>query len=168
MIVCLISGISFTPREVGEHLVNVFRNGQHINGSPFKIIVGESELGNASKVRVAGEGLQNGMANEINEFMVDTRDAGTRPDELPTTNQLFIQDYFFIMNWKNGLRQHFFNIKSVIMKFCNKFKHLLSGSLWGIFRTIDMDEKWVHCIKNFISLISMKKFIQFAWYETMM
>lgn len=69
-------GISFTPREVGEHLVNVFRNGQHINGSPFKIIVGESELGNASKVRVAGEGLQNGMANEINEFMVDTRDAG--------------------------------------------------------------------------------------------
>ncbi|XP_078339973.1 filamin-A-like isoform X11 [Crassostrea virginica] len=69
-------GISFTPREVGEHLVNVFRNGQHINGSPFKIIVGESELGNASKVRVAGQGLQNGMANEINEFMVDTRDAG--------------------------------------------------------------------------------------------
>ncbi|XP_056000448.1 filamin-A-like isoform X18 [Ostrea edulis] len=69
-------GISFTPREVGEHLVNVFRNGQHINGSPFKIIVGESELGNASKVRVAGQGLQNGMANEVNEFMVDTRDAG--------------------------------------------------------------------------------------------
>ncbi|XP_061187564.1 filamin-A-like isoform X11 [Saccostrea echinata] len=69
-------GISFTPREVGEHLVNVFRNGQHINGSPFKIIVGESELGNASKVRVAGQGLQSGMANEINEFMVDTRDAG--------------------------------------------------------------------------------------------
>lgn len=98
MIVCLISGISFTPREVGEHLVNVFRNGQHINGSPFKIIVGESELGNASKVRVAGEGLQNGMANEINEFMVDTRDAGTRPDELSTINQLFIHDYFFIMN----------------------------------------------------------------------
>ena len=76
--ICFVVGISFTPREVGEHLVNVFRNGQHINGSPFKIIVGESELGNASKVRVAGQGLQNGMANEINEFMVDTRDAGKR------------------------------------------------------------------------------------------
>jgi filamin len=75
-----ISGISFTPREVGEHLVNVFRNGQHINGSPFKIMVGESELGNASKVRVAGQGLQNGMANEVNEFMVDTRDAGKQRD----------------------------------------------------------------------------------------
>ncbi|XP_021363284.1 filamin-A-like isoform X15 [Mizuhopecten yessoensis] len=69
-------GISFTPHEVGEHLVNVFRNGTHINGSPFKIYVGESELGNASKVRVDGPGLQTGMANEINEFTVDTRDAG--------------------------------------------------------------------------------------------
>ncbi|XP_069142475.1 filamin-A-like isoform X2 [Argopecten irradians] len=69
-------GISFTPHEVGEHLVNVFRNGTHINGSPFKIYVGESELGNASKVRCSGPGLQTGMANEINEFTLDTTDAG--------------------------------------------------------------------------------------------
>lgn len=69
-------GISFTPREVGVHLVNVFRNGHHINNSPFQITVGESELGNASKVKVSGPGLENGMANELNDFIVDTKDAG--------------------------------------------------------------------------------------------
>jgi len=70
------SGISFTPREIGEHLVNVFRNGQHIPNSPFKIYVGESEIGNASKVKCYGKGLSEGMANEINEFTVNTKDAG--------------------------------------------------------------------------------------------
>ena len=70
------TGISFTPREVGEHLVNVFRDGHHITNSPFKIYVGESELGNAGKVRVSGKGLEEGMANEVNEFIVDTREAG--------------------------------------------------------------------------------------------
>lgn len=72
----IITGISFTPREVGEHLVNVFRNGQHIANSPFKITVGETELGNAGKVKVYGKGLEEGMANELNEFIVDTREAG--------------------------------------------------------------------------------------------
>lgn len=71
-----MTGISFTPHETGEHLVNVYRNGQHIQGSPFRINVGETELGNASKVRVSGEGLERGMANEVNEFVVDTREAG--------------------------------------------------------------------------------------------
>ncbi|XP_052093728.1 filamin-A-like isoform X19 [Mytilus californianus] len=69
-------GISFTPREVGVHLVNVYRNGHHIQNSPFQITVGESELGNASKVKVSGPGLEKGMANELNEFVVDTKDAG--------------------------------------------------------------------------------------------
>ncbi|XP_076078682.1 filamin-C-like isoform X15 [Mytilus galloprovincialis] len=69
-------GISFTPREVGVHLVNVYRNGHHIQNSPFQITVGESELGNASKVKVSGPGLEKGMANELNEFTVDTKDAG--------------------------------------------------------------------------------------------
>ncbi|XP_025106448.1 filamin-A-like isoform X4 [Pomacea canaliculata] len=69
-------GITFTPRETGEHLVDVKRNGKHIANSPFKIMVGESELGNASKVKVYGKGLTEGMANEVNEFIVDTREAG--------------------------------------------------------------------------------------------
>merc|ERR1719229_565554 len=51
-------GISFTPREVGEHLVNVYRNGRHIPNSPFKIFVGDGDVGNARRVRVYGEGLE--------------------------------------------------------------------------------------------------------------
>ena len=74
--VCLSAGISFTPHETGEHLVNVFRNKNHIANSPFKILVGEGEIGNASKVKVSGKGLVEGMANELNEFNVNTKDAG--------------------------------------------------------------------------------------------
>lgn len=71
-----IPGISFTPHEVGAHLVNVYRHGEHIPNSPFKIFVGETEIGNASKVKVYGRGISEGMANEINEFFVNTKDAG--------------------------------------------------------------------------------------------
>ena len=76
MLDLFLSGISFTPREIGEHLVNVYRNGTHIPNSPFKIYVGESEIGNASKVKVTGRGIVEGMANEVNEFTINTKEAG--------------------------------------------------------------------------------------------
>ena len=57
-------------------MVNVLKDGQHIANSPFKIFVGESEIGNASKVKVYGKGLTEGTANEFNEFNVNTKDAG--------------------------------------------------------------------------------------------
>ena len=44
------TGISFTPKEVGEHLVSVKRSGKHIANSPFKINVSPSDVGDASKV----------------------------------------------------------------------------------------------------------------------
>jgi len=72
----MLAGISFTPREVGDYLVNVYRHGQHIPNSPFKIYVGETEIGNAGRVKVYGKGLSHGMANELNEFFVNTKDAG--------------------------------------------------------------------------------------------
>lgn len=71
-----LSGISFTPREVGDYLVNVYRHGNHIHNSPFKIYVGETEVGSADRVKVYGKGLSHGMANEDNEFFVNTKDAG--------------------------------------------------------------------------------------------
>ena len=43
------TGISFTPREVGEHLVSVKRNGKHITNSPFKIMVNPDDVGDASR-----------------------------------------------------------------------------------------------------------------------
>jgi filamin len=69
-------GISFTPRETGDHWVNVFRNGQPIPGSPFKIFISGTEIGNASKVKVTGQSLTTAMANEVNEFNINTKEAG--------------------------------------------------------------------------------------------
>jgi len=79
MYVYVLLGISFTPREVGDHYVSVYRNGQPIPGSPFKVVVGQSEIGDASKVRAGGRGLTQGMANEQNELFINTRDAGSQP-----------------------------------------------------------------------------------------
>uniref|UniRef100_A0A674E1W2 Filamin C n=1 Tax=Salmo trutta TaxID=8032 RepID=A0A674E1W2_SALTR len=69
-------GISFTPKEVGEHVVSVKKNGTHVTNSPFKIMVGQSEIGDASKVKVFGQGLVEGHIFEVAEFIVDTRNAG--------------------------------------------------------------------------------------------
>ncbi|XP_078275764.1 filamin-C isoform X2 [Rhinoraja longicauda] len=69
-------GISFTPKEVGEHVVSVKKNNRHVTNSPFKIMVGASEIGNASKVKVSGKGLAEGRTFEVSEFIVDTRGAG--------------------------------------------------------------------------------------------
>ncbi|XP_072136559.1 filamin-B isoform X1 [Mobula birostris] len=69
-------GISFIPREVGKHLVSIKKNGRHVENSPIAIMVGQSEIGDASRVRVSGEGLKAGHTFETSDFIVDTRDAG--------------------------------------------------------------------------------------------
>ncbi len=70
------TGISFTPKEVGEHQVSVTREGAHIRNSPFKIKVSPGDVGDASKVRCSGRGLREGRTHEDNLFHVDTRQAG--------------------------------------------------------------------------------------------
>ncbi|XP_059469559.1 filamin-A isoform X2 [Neocloeon triangulifer] len=69
-------GISFTPREIGEHTVSVKRMGKHIQNSPFKIEVAEREVGDAKKVMVTGRALIEGETHVDNTFTVDTRNAG--------------------------------------------------------------------------------------------
>ncbi|XP_015782662.1 filamin-A isoform X2 [Tetranychus urticae] len=69
-------GISFTPRECGEHCIHVKRMGKHISGSPFKINVLEREIGDASKVMVSGNALKEGHTHVDNEFVIDTKEAG--------------------------------------------------------------------------------------------
>lgn len=71
-------GISFIPREVGEHLVSIKKNGQHVANSPITIMVVQSEIGDASRVKVFGQGLVEGRTFEMSDFVVDTRDAGER------------------------------------------------------------------------------------------
>ncbi|KAK5639704.1 hypothetical protein RI129_012196 [Pyrocoelia pectoralis] len=69
-------GISFTPREIGEHVVSVKKMGKHITNSPFKINVCEREVGDAKKVKVSGSALKEGKTQVDNMFSVDTRNAG--------------------------------------------------------------------------------------------
>lgn len=73
---CTFTGISFTPKEVGEHEVSVRKNGVHVANSPFKIMVGQSEIGEASRVKAFGKGLVEAHTFEMAEFFVDTRNAG--------------------------------------------------------------------------------------------
>jgi len=69
-------GISFTPREVGEHLVSVQRKGKHITNSPFKITVNAQEVGDAARVQVSGDGLLQGKTHVNNRFKINTKTAG--------------------------------------------------------------------------------------------
>ncbi|XP_075902044.1 filamin-A isoform X1 [Nelusetta ayraudi] len=69
-------GISFVPKEIGEHLVNIKKNGRHIPSSPISVMISQSEIGDASRVRVSGQGLSEARTFEPAEFIIDTRDAG--------------------------------------------------------------------------------------------
>ncbi|KAM8868125.1 filamin B a isoform 1-T1 [Synchiropus picturatus] len=70
------SVITFIPREVGEHLVSIMKNGQHIPKSPFTIMVVQSEVGEAHRVKAHGDGLEQGTTFTDCSFIVDTREAG--------------------------------------------------------------------------------------------
>ncbi|KAF9808078.1 hypothetical protein SFRURICE_017250 [Spodoptera frugiperda] len=69
-------GISFTPREAGQHIVSVKKMGVHIQNSPFNITVLAQEVGDAKKVKVSGDALKEGKTHSENTFSVDTRNAG--------------------------------------------------------------------------------------------
>ena len=68
--------IVFTPREQGDHIVNVKRRGNHISGSPFKFDVLSRDIGEAKQVKVSGKGLREGKTNTANEIIINTKEAG--------------------------------------------------------------------------------------------
>ncbi|VDO98791.1 unnamed protein product, partial [Soboliphyme baturini] len=70
-------GISFTPREAGEHLITVKKGDTLVPGSPFRIMVKAADVGDASKVAVSGTGLKTAHTQQPNTFFVDTRKAGS-------------------------------------------------------------------------------------------
>lgn len=76
----LLSGISFIPREVGEHKVSILKNGRHVPNSPITIMVVQSEIGDASLVKAHGDGLVQGTTFNNSSFVVDTREAGQCAD----------------------------------------------------------------------------------------
>ncbi|XP_047439837.1 filamin-B isoform X1 [Mugil cephalus] len=69
-------GISFIPREVGEHKVSILKNGRHVANSPITIMVVQSEIGDATRVKAHGDGLVQGTTFNNATFVVDTREAG--------------------------------------------------------------------------------------------
>lgn len=68
--------VVFTPREQGEHVLNVRNKGNHIAGSPFRFDVLSRDIGDAKQVKVSGKGLREGKTNTDNELIINTKDAG--------------------------------------------------------------------------------------------
>ena len=62
---------------MGEHRVSILKEGHHIPNSPLTILVVQSEIGEAGRVKAHGEGLVSGRTFTNASFMVDTREAGT-------------------------------------------------------------------------------------------
>lgn len=48
--------VSFVPQETGEHFVTVKKEGRHVTGSPFSVMVSGPGPADASKVKVHGDG----------------------------------------------------------------------------------------------------------------
>lgn len=57
-------------------MVSIKKNGCHVANSPITIMVVQSEIGDASKVKVYGQGLVEGHTFDMSDFVVDTREAG--------------------------------------------------------------------------------------------
>ena len=53
--------VSFMPKEVGKHLLNIKKRGRHVQNSPYEVIVKPEDLPvtkpDASKVKVRGDGM---------------------------------------------------------------------------------------------------------------
>ena len=111
----MFAGISFTPKEVGEHEVSVRKSGVHVANSPFKIMVGQSEIGEASRVKAFGKGLLEAHTFENAEFYVDTRSAGKT-----------LRQYHFYDN-KNTKTTHTF---STSLYFSSSFRLWRSGIVY--------------------------------------
>ncbi|XP_063319516.1 filamin-A-like [Pelmatolapia mariae] len=61
-------GISFVSKEIGEHLVNIKKNGRHVPSSPIAVMIKQSGIGDVS--RVSGPGLTEDRTFQPAEFIV--------------------------------------------------------------------------------------------------
>ena len=67
-------GATFDPPEPGKYMVHIRYNGQHINGSPFKVKVASPPI--PEKVKAYGPGLEDGVVGREWSFVVETKEAG--------------------------------------------------------------------------------------------
>ena len=67
--------VSYTPTEEGEHEIDVKYDGTSLPDTPFPV---NAERGcDPSKVKVSGDGLEKAIVDEVNTFVVETKNAGT-------------------------------------------------------------------------------------------
>ena len=55
--------VSFVPQETGEHLVSVMKDGKHVTGSPFSVMVSGPGPANPKKVKCYGPGTYRDFRN---------------------------------------------------------------------------------------------------------
>lgn len=68
---------TYTPTQPGDYKLSVTFGGKHIPGSPFAIkVTGEGIKGDATKVKLLGNAYKEGKSGSMNEFQVDTKEAG--------------------------------------------------------------------------------------------
>jgi len=72
----VITGVVFSAVQAGEHRVHVTRDGNGIPGSPFSVVISESEIAHAGGVKVYGRGLSEGQSGQPCQFFADLSDAG--------------------------------------------------------------------------------------------
>lgn len=67
--------MSYTPTEEGEHEIDVKYDGTSLPDTPYPV---NAERGcDPSKVKIFGDGLEKGIIDEVNTFVVETKNAGT-------------------------------------------------------------------------------------------
>jgi len=68
--------VVFNAVHAGEHYAHVRRAGNEIAGSPFVVLVSESEVACVEGVKVYGRGLTDGQTGQPCQFFINTADAG--------------------------------------------------------------------------------------------
>ncbi|XP_014601690.1 PREDICTED: filamin-A-like [Polistes canadensis] len=66
--------VSYTPFEEGRYTIDILYDNIPVPGSPFSVNVKRDS--DPSKCRAYGPGLEKGYANKVNQFTVETKEAG--------------------------------------------------------------------------------------------
>lgn len=66
--------IAYVPEETGNHKLNVKYGKDHVKDSPFRVKV--APTGDASKVKVSGDGLKKPPVGQLVDIIFDTTEAG--------------------------------------------------------------------------------------------
>ena len=67
--------MSYTPFNVGDHEIDLRYDGEPLPDSPYPVTVKSGC--NPDKVKAHGDGLERGIVDEHNQFVIETRNAGT-------------------------------------------------------------------------------------------